>query len=120
MELPVAERSAFSQQAIQNPEVLRLVLDLLEGQGTPEEATRPEGAARPHLGDHYGRFVIGELLGRGGMGEVYSARDTELNRAVAIKFLSPQTLGSSGTVDRLIHEARSASALNHPGIVTVH
>jgi hypothetical protein len=54
------------------------------------------------------------------MGEVYSARDTELNRAVAIKFLSPQSLGSSGTVERLIQEARAASALNHPGIVTVH
>ena len=120
MEVPAGERSAFSQQAIEDPEVLRLVLDLLDGQERPEEAMGPEGAPRPHPGDHYGRFAIGELLGRGGMGEVYSARDTELNRAVAIKFLSPQSLGSSGTVDRLIHEARSASALNHPGIVTVY
>jgi Tol biopolymer transport system component len=119
MELPAGERSAFSQQAIQDPEVLRLVLDLLETQMI-EEATQPEVGPRPHPGDHFGRFAIGELLGRGGMGEVYSARDTELNRAVAIKFLSPQSLGSSGTVDRLIHEARSASALNHPGIVTVY
>ena len=102
MELPAGQRSAFSQQGIQDPEVLRLVLDLLEGQQTQEEATQPEGAPRPHPGEHYGRFAIEELLGRGGMGEVYSARDTELNRAVAIKFLSPQSLGNSGTVERLI------------------
>ncbi|HKE23486.1 MAG TPA: protein kinase [Bryobacteraceae bacterium] len=119
MELPVGERLAFSQQAIRDPEVLQLVLDLLESQKS-EEAAPPEGAPRPHPGEHYGRFAIGELLGRGGMGEVYSARDTELNRGVAIKFLSPQSLGSSGTVERLIQEARAASALNHPGIVTVH
>jgi Tol biopolymer transport system component len=118
MELPAGQRSAFSQQSIQDPEVLRLVLDLLESQQRLEEAS--EGAPRPHPGEHYGRFAIGELLGRGGMGEVYSARDTELNRAVAMKFLSPQRLGSSGTVDRLIQEARAASALNHPGIVTVY
>jgi dipeptidyl aminopeptidase/acylaminoacyl peptidase len=119
MELRAGERSTFSQQAIQDPEVLRLVLDLLETQQR-EEATQPEGARRPHPGEQYGRFAIGELLGRGGMGEVYSARDTELNRAVAMKFLSPQSRGSSGTVERLIQEARAASALNHPGIVTVH
>ena len=120
MELPAGERSAFLQQAIQDPEVLRLVLDLIESQQRLEEAKEPEGALRPHPGDHYGRFAIGELLGRGGMGEVYSAHDTELNRAVAMKFLSPQKLGSSGTVQRLIQEARAASALNHPGIVTVY
>src|SRR5262245_45641521 len=112
MELPAGERSAFSQQAIQDPDVLRLVPDLLESQQRPEEATQPEDAPRPRPGEHYGRFAIGELLGRGGMGEVYSARDTELNRSVAMKFLSAQSLGSSGIVERLIHEARAASALN--------
>jgi len=119
MELPAGERLTFSQEAIQDPEVLRLVLDLLESEKR-DEATQPEGARQPHPGEHYGRFALGELLGRGGMGEVYSARDTELNRAVAIKFLSPQSFGSSGTVERLIREARAASALNHPGIVIVH
>src|SRR5215831_13177995 len=101
MELPAGERSAFSQQAIQDPEVLRLVLDLLESQHTLVEAPQPEGARLPHPGEQFGRFAIGELLGRGGMGEVYSARDTELNRPVAIKFLAPRRLGSSGTVERL-------------------
>ena len=120
MELPAGERLVFSQQAIQDPEVLRLVLDLLESQQRPEEATQTEGAQRPHPGQLYGRFAIGELVGRGGMGEVYSAHDMELNRAVAMKFLSAKSLGSSGTVERSIQEARAASALNHPGIVTVY
>jgi len=120
IELPAGERSAFSQQAIEDPEVLGLVLELLADEPEPEECAQPEGAPRLHPGERYGRFAMGELLGRGGMGEVYSARDTELGRAVAIKFLSPQRLGSSGTVERLIQEARAASALNHPGIVTVH
>jgi Tol biopolymer transport system component len=120
MELPAGERVAFSQQSIQDPEVLRLVLNLLARESEPEECAEPGSVPRPRPGEHYGRFAIGELLGRGGMGEVYSAHDTELNRGVAIKFLSPQSLGSSGTVERLIQEARAASALNHPGIVTVH
>src|SRR5215813_5178056 len=120
MELPAGERLAFSYQAVQDPEVLCLVLELIESQQGPEETTQPEGAPRPRPGEHYGRFAIEELLGRGGMGVVYSARDTELSRAVAMKFLSAKSLGSSGTVDRLIQEARAASALNHPGIVTVH
>jgi len=112
MELPVGERLAFSQHASQDPEVLQLVLELLESEPTDD--------ARPHPGKDYGRFAIGDLLGRGGMGEVYSARDKELNREVAMKFLSQNNLGSSGLVERLIQEARAASALNHPGIVTVY
>jgi eukaryotic-like serine/threonine-protein kinase len=112
LELPAGERLAFSQRASQDPEVLRLVLELLESE--------PPDDALPHPGRDYGRFAIGDLLGRGGMGEVYSARDKELNREVAMKFLSPHNLGSSGLVERLIKEARAASALNHPGIVTVY
>jgi len=59
-------------------------------------------------------------LGRGGMGEVYSAVDTDLNRNVALKFITPGAMGSIGSINRFIREARSASALNHPNIVTVH
>ena len=117
MELPAAERYAFSRQSTEDPDVLQLVLELLEGQN---EA--PPDAASPKLqsGDSFGRFVIGDLLGRGGMGEVYAARDTELNRAVAIKFASEQRLGGPRLAERVIGEARAASALNHPGIVTVY
>jgi eukaryotic-like serine/threonine-protein kinase len=113
MELPAGERLAFSQWCTEDPDVLRLVLELLESE--------PSDGATPHYtGKDYGRFAVGDLLGRGGMGEVYSARDKELNREVAMKFLSPHKLGSSGLVEQLSKEARAASALNHPGIVTVY
>jgi eukaryotic-like serine/threonine-protein kinase len=70
-------------------------------------------------GQHFGRYVIGELLGSGGMGEVWSARDTALDRPVALKFLSSKALAVLDT-DQLIGEAKAASALNHPNIVTIH
>ncbi|HEY2017984.1 MAG TPA: protein kinase [Bryobacteraceae bacterium] len=129
VELPPAERLAFSRRAIQDPEVLGLVLELLEseqqktaGISIPPDACNGNQPAAEcaHPGKDFGRFAIKDLLGRGGMGEVYSAHDTELNRTVALKFVSPQNLGSSGHVERLIKEARAASALNHPGIVTVY
>ena len=116
-ELPAEGRRTFIESQTSDPEIVGRVIELMEA--PPEEelfAAAPVG----RTGVRVGRYQLAELLGRGGMGEVYSARDTELNRVVAIKFLAPQKLGSSGTVDRLIQEARAASALNHPGIVTVH
>jgi Tol biopolymer transport system component len=70
-------------------------------------------------GTVFGRYTVGELLSRGGMAEVYSAADPELDRKVAIKFLSPRT-PSRPAVEQLITEAKAASALNHPGIITVY
>lgn len=66
------------------------------------------------------RFDIVELLGRGGMGEVYRARDRKLHRDVALKVVSHQTYGSSYQRARFEREARAASALNHPNIATVY
>ena len=54
------------------------------------------------------------------MGEVFSAQDTELGRTVALKFLLPDAFESSSTVESFIREAKAASSLNHPNIVTVH
>jgi hypothetical protein len=72
------------------------------------------------VGSSLGHYRIDHLLGRGGMGEVYAAFDTRLGRRVAIKLMSPQTAADAALVERLLHEARAASALNHPNIITIH
>ena len=72
------------------------------------------------LGRHIGPYRIDAVLGRGGMGEVYRAWDDRLNRAVAIKLLSQAGAADTQSVDRFVREARAASALNHPNIVTIH
>src|SRR5687768_6782610 len=71
-------------------------------------------------GAQCGAYEIAGLLGTGGMGEVYRARDSKLGRQVAIKVLGLEALTNPGAVRRFQLEARAASALNHPGIVTIH
>src|SRR5512137_3037913 len=71
-------------------------------------------------GARVGRYTINRLLGSGGMGDVYLAEDTELNRQVALKFLS-YALGSDPACrTRFTREAQAAAKLNHPDIVTIH
>lgn len=72
------------------------------------------------IGETIAHYRIESLLGRGGMGEVYRALDTRLDRAVAIKVLSAEDQGHRSMVERFVREARAASSLNHPHIVTIH
>jgi len=67
-----------------------------------------------------GPYRIGALLGRGGMGEVYAARDERLGRDVAIKILPPGYAADPGRLRRFDQEARAAAALNHPNILAVY
>ena len=71
-------------------------------------------------GTKLGRYEIRSKLGEGGMGEVYLAVDTELNRTVAIKILSEVVAANEQRLRRFIQEAQAASALNHPHILTIH
>ena len=63
--------------------------------------------------------IVGKI-GEGGMGHVYQAEDAKLGRMVALKFLPPDTIKDDKAKRRLMQEARAASALNHPNIVTIH
>jgi len=71
-------------------------------------------------GDKVGHYEIVELIGKGGMGEVYLAKDAILDRKVALKFLPDELEGDSRTRDRFIREAKSAAALDHPFICKIY
>ena len=71
-------------------------------------------------GAKLGPYEILSLIGAGGMGEVYRARDPRLNREVAIKVLPADRVGDEGRRRRFVQEAHAASALNHPHIITIH
>jgi tetratricopeptide (TPR) repeat protein len=97
---------------------------------------RPEALARHSLGDALsngggltrgatvGRYVILELVGRGGMGEVYAAYDPRLDRKIALKLLHDTTTGrwvtEGASQERLLREAQSIARLSHPNVVVVH
>ena len=71
-------------------------------------------------GTKLGRYEIRSKLGQGGMGEVYLAQDTKLDRKVAIKLLTPDIATDKNRMNRFVQEAKAASALNHPNIITIH
>jgi len=72
------------------------------------------------IGQTISHYRIEEKLGEGGMGVVYKAHDTKLNRTIALKFISPRALKSEEERKRIVREAQAAASLNHPNIATVY
>jgi hypothetical protein len=125
------ERAAFVAEACgADAEMRREVETLLAAHGLSGdfiEEPALDVAARLYAeggavasGQKVGRYEVETLLGRGGMGEVYLARDAELRRPVALKVLSAELAGGSDPLRRFEQEALAASALNHPNIMTVY
>src|SRR3954462_15496296 len=71
-------------------------------------------------GHQLGRYKIISLLGRGGMGEVYLAEDTKLERTVALKILPEDVTNNHQRMHRFAREARAASSLNHPNVAHIY
>src|SRR3989440_11950170 len=71
-------------------------------------------------GTKLGRYEIRSKIGAGGMGEVYLALDTKLDRKVALKILPAEVAAHPDRMKRFVQEAKAASALNHPNIITIY
>ena len=72
-----------------------------------------------HLGQAFGRYRIEALIGRGGMGVVYRARDSHLDRVVALKVLSDDRASDGAFRERFLRESRLLASIDHPNIVPV-
>src|SRR5262245_39371378 len=126
------ERAAFLDRACAEDQKLRHEVESLLAHDvaaqnfiTPSQNLVAAGLlaaipARSLIGTNLSHYRILAPLGRGGMGEVFLATDTELGRKVALKLLPAHWMSDAERVRRFKQEARAASALNHPNILTVH
>jgi hypothetical protein len=129
LDLAPSERLAFVEtHASMRPDVQRAVLSLLAShertgtflEGPAANAGVLDGDIDPLVGQRLGHYHIERILGRGGMGIVYLARDTRLGRTVALKSLPSEFADDPRRRERLSREARAAAGLTDPGIATVY
>ena len=121
LERPPAERDAFLRSQCSDADLLQQILELLRHADPASPFLEPPQDARDALspGTELGPYTIVDLLGRGGMGEVYRARDVRLGRDVAIKVLPGAFAKDPDRVARFEREARAVAALSHPNVLAV-
>lgn len=131
VERPHNARAALLERSCNGDKELRQKVELLlkyhdesgDFLSTPAFASAPELLIDDPLtlvGQHLGHYRIDALLGIGGMGVVYLAFDERLGRKIALKLLPHSVLSDEGRLKHLKREAQTASALNHPNIMTIH
>ncbi|HQZ15849.1 MAG TPA: protein kinase [Vicinamibacteria bacterium] len=128
---PPAERRAFIASSCGGDEEVRLEVESLLAADSSHDTSAAvlkgvvsdwasDTAPGTMAGREIGGYRVVSLLGEGGMGEVYLADDLSLGRRVAVKLLPLRFTSDAGRLHRFTEEARAASALNHPNIITVH
>jgi serine/threonine protein kinase len=132
LDRPPLERASFLEDACGGDEELKAEAnslisayddagDFIEQPAIVQDAhVLVGGETHDNIGREIGPYRIVERLGAGGMGEVYLAEDTRLNRFVALKILPAYFVSDDARLRRFQSEARAASALNHPNILTIH
>ena len=126
--LAVDARPAYLAEVCHGDEALRHEVELLLAHGdqavsfleTPAMLFDDSLAAKSLEGQCIGPYQVSALIGTGGMGEVYSACDTKLNRLVAIKVLLPALANDPDRLARFSREAQLLASLNHPHIAQIH
>ena len=101
---------------------LEAPLAIAGGEPQPSPGAAPTGSAppAPAVPQRLGPYELGAFLGAGGMGQVYRARDTRLDREVAIKFLPQATADDPHALARFHREAKAVAALSHPNICLLY
>src|SRR5215831_2004514 len=129
---PPSEREAFLLEACASDPKMRSAIESLisaheESGGFLDhppfasmERALAEAEAESLVGTSIGEYKVLEFITRGGMGSVYLARDKRLERRVALKLLPEEYTEDQPRLRRFILEAKSASSLNHPNIITIH